>query len=109
MPTLSDNTVVAHPDTGAPTALLKGQEIPEWALAREGDEPALVGDHLIVGTAPTIAPNPPVDIDALPPTSGKGSGVEAWAKYADDHGIAYPDGAGRDEIIATVEAHKAEQ
>lgn len=45
--------------------------------------------------------------DPMPPTSGKGSGAEAWAKWADDHGIAYPDGASRDEIIAAVEAANA--
>lgn len=45
--------------------------------------------------------------DPMPPTSGKGSGVEAWAKWADDHGITYPDGANRDEIIAAVELANA--
>jgi len=97
MPTLSDNTVIAHPDTGAPVALLKGQEVPDWAEE-------LIGDHLIEGE-----PAPAEKADGTPPTSGKGSGLEAWQKHADDLGVPYADDAKREDIIAAVEAHKAEQ
>lgn len=99
MAILSDNTVLAHPETGVPVVLLKGEEVPDWATD-------LVGDHLIEGGAAEAQSE---DSDALPPTSGKGSGVEAWQKYADDKGVAYAEGASRDEIIAAVEARKAEQ
>lgn len=51
---------------------------------------------------------PPVDADEMPPTGGKGSGIEAWTAYADGKGIAYPEGANRDEVIAAVQAHNAE-
>ena len=40
MPTLTDTTVVRHPDTLAPVVLTAGAEVPEWASG-------LVGDHLI--------------------------------------------------------------
>jgi hypothetical protein len=103
MAKLSGNTIVAHPETAVPTVLLAGEQVPEWA---EG----LIGDHLIANATDEEdeqAPDP--DGDDLPPTSGKGSGVEAWAKYADTNGIAYPEGANRDEIIAAVQAHQDQQ
>lgn len=39
-----------------------------------------------------------------PPRAGKGSGHDAWAAYAAAKGVEVPEGAGRDEIIAAVEA-----
>lgn len=91
MAKLNDNTLVLR--AGSPVSLLKGSEVPDWAKDQ-------VGDHLLEGGAEETA-----DPDALPPTSGKGSGVQAWQEYADHKGIAYPEGATRDEIIAAVEAH----
>ncbi|HEY9265502.1 MAG TPA: hypothetical protein VIQ11_12950 [Mycobacterium sp.] len=99
MATLSGNTILAHPETGIPTVLLAGEDVPDWAEE-------LIGDHLIAKAAEM---GTDADGDELPPKSGKGSGVEAWATYADAKGIAYPEGANRDEIIAAVEAHQAEQ
>ena len=100
MGSLIGNTVLTHPETGTPVSLLKGQEIPDWA---EG----LVGDHLMVGNGSDAAATASgtVTPDQKPPTSGKGSGLEAWQKYATDNGIAYPEDANRDEIIAAVDAH----
>lgn len=116
MPTLNANTIVTHPKTGEPVVLLAGDEIPEWALepqGEKGDKPAIVGDHLIAGLQPADAPSdpadPPADVDEVPPASGKGSGIEAWQQYAQHKGIAYPEDATRDEIIAAVEAHRADQ
>lgn len=40
MPKLTDNTVVNDPETGLPTALLKGEDVPVWAVDQ-------VGDHLV--------------------------------------------------------------
>jgi hypothetical protein len=34
-----------------------------------------------------------------PPQSGKGSGVDAWAAYAAEQGVAVPEDAKRDEIV----------
>ena len=42
MAKLTDNTIVTHPDTGAPQVLQKGSDLPGWAAA-------LVGDHLLGG------------------------------------------------------------
>lgn len=99
MGSLAGNTVLTHPETGAPVSLLKGQEIPDWA-------DGLVGDHLIEGNDDDASSSEAtVTPDQKPPTSGKGSGLEAWQKYADDKGITYPEGANRDEVIAAVEAH----
>ena len=99
MGSLTGNTVLTHPETGVPVSLLKGQEIPDWA---EG----LVGDHLMEGSEDGASASGAVTPDQKPPTSGKGSGLEAWQKYADDKGIAYPEDANRDEIIAAVDAHQ---
>lgn len=94
MATLSGNTIVTHPETGAPTVLLEGEEIPDWA-------DGLIGDHLIEG-----AESQDGGVSGgQPPRAGKGSGLEAWQKFADDNQISYPEGASRDEIIAAVDAH----
>jgi hypothetical protein len=58
---------------------------------------------------PGTPPPPPPDVDELPPTSGKGSGIEAWQNYAQHKGIAYPQGASRDEIMAAVQAARPDQ
>lgn len=92
MAKLTGNTIVSHPETGVPTVLLKDSDVPDWA-------DGLIGDHLLEGGSEEV------DLDAVPPTSGKGSGVQAWQADADHKGIAYPEGASRDEIIAAVEAH----
>lgn len=39
-----------------------------------------------------------------PPRSGRGSGVEAWREFAEQHDIEVPAGATRDDIIAACEA-----
>ena len=44
------------------------------------------------------------DTPAEPPRSGKGSGVDEWRAYAAARGVEVPDGAGRDDIIAAIDA-----
>ncbi|RPK76620.1 hypothetical protein EES45_22945 [Streptomyces sp. ADI97-07] len=39
-----------------------------------------------------------------PPRSGRGSGIEAWREFAEQHDIEAPAGASRDDIIAACEA-----
>jgi hypothetical protein len=41
-----------------------------------------------------------------PPRAGKGSGTDAWLAYAKDQRIEVPEDAGRDDIIALVDARK---
>ncbi|MBF9135320.1 hypothetical protein I0C86_41455 [Plantactinospora sp. S1510] len=38
-----------------------------------------------------------------PPRVGRGSGIEAWASFAEANDVDVPDGASRDEIIAACE------
>ncbi|MFQ6851270.1 hypothetical protein K7395_24735 [Streptomyces filamentosus] len=42
--------------------------------------------------------------DGAPPRSGRGSGVEAWREFAEQHDVEVPAGATRDDIIAACEA-----
>lgn len=55
------------------------------------------------GTSPTSAPSAG-DTSGPPPKSGAGSGRDAWAEYATARGVAVPDGAGRDDIVAALDA-----
>jgi len=45
----------------------------------------------------------PETAPSAPPRNGAGSGLEAWKEYAGWAGVAIPDGATRDEVIATLE------
>lgn len=88
MPTLSGNTVVAHPKTGAPTVLLAGDEIPEWALSQEPGKPGLIGDHLIAETQPADPGDPGDPGDQAP----KGNATrDEWAAYATTKGAPEED------------------
>lgn len=42
--------------------------------------------------------------DDPPPRGGAGSGVGEWSSYAQSKGVAVPEGATRDEIIAALDA-----
>jgi hypothetical protein len=44
-----------------------------------------------------------------PPRAGKGSGTETWRAYAVSLGIDVPADKNRDEIVALVDAHRADQ
>lgn len=75
--------------TGEVRVFLAGEEVPGWAADRidpsffEGDADAAV---------------------EAPPRAGKGSGRDEWAAYAASLGVDVDDDAGRDDIIAAVEA-----
>jgi hypothetical protein len=77
------------------------EEVPGWAAAAITNPKAWA--------APPGAPAPQEDATpgappAPPPHTGAGSGRAPWAQYAAALGLTVPDGAGRDEIIALVEA-----
>jgi hypothetical protein len=74
MAKLNSNTVVTHPETGAPAVLLSGEDVPDWA---EG----LIGDHLIEDAD-----------EELEKPAGNAS-LEAWATY-----VLESDQASEDEI-----------
>jgi hypothetical protein len=44
------------------------------------------------------------DGSEAPPRTGRGSGADAWREYATGLGIEVPEDAGRDDIVALVEA-----
>ncbi|WP_405911362.1 hypothetical protein OG529_04390 [Streptomyces longwoodensis] len=39
-----------------------------------------------------------------PPRSGRGSGIEAWRAFAEEHGVGIDEGMTRDDVIAACEA-----
>lgn len=56
-----------------------------------------------------VNPDPEVLADGEliePPRSGRGSGADAWAEYADNLGLLVPESATRDDIIALVDESK---
>lgn len=74
MAKLTDNTVVAHPESGVAVQLAAGDELPKWAAS-------LVGDHLL--DEPAKAARKPSEPDgSLPPKSGNGSSAANWLAYA---------------------------
>ncbi|MFD0078229.1 hypothetical protein ACFVIY_38010 [Streptomyces sp. NPDC127166] len=42
------------------------------------------------------------DVEA-PPRSGRGSGIDAWRKFAEENGVEYDTHASREDIIAAAE------
>lgn len=72
-----------------------GDDVPDWAAKAI--------------TNPNAWEEAPVGIPAArtaggePPRAGKGSGRDAWAAYAAEHGVDVPEDASRDDIIAELE------
>ncbi|MFF9088648.1 hypothetical protein ACF1BE_19890 [Streptomyces sp. NPDC014991] len=42
--------------------------------------------------------------DEAPPRAGRGSGIDAWRKFAEQRGVEYDTNASREDIIAACEA-----
>lgn len=58
---------------------------------------------------PSANPEPnPAPAAEEPPRGGEGSGREAWAAYATAIGAAFNEDASREDVIAAVDAHKAQ-
>lgn len=90
MATVNANVIVANPETGERVFIAAGEEPP--AEVRD-----LLGDHLFDG-------GDGEDASEVPPQSGRGSGKDAWAAYAEAHGVTVDEDATRDQIIADLEA-----
>ena len=90
--------IVRHPDTTAPTALLVGQPVPEWAKDLVHPDDLDTGGAESASQEKAVAP-------AEPARAGRGSGLEAWAGYARGLGIEVPEDATRDDVIALVDQH----
>lgn len=100
---LTDEAGVVH-------SFLPGTNPPKWARDlilnpkawSDSDDGPTLND-----AEPTAAAEEPTDeseTSAIPPKSGKGSGVKAWRAYADTVGFETDDDITRDEIIAALEA-----
>lgn len=83
--------VHVNDDEGRDHVFFPGEKVPEWAAKQ-------MGDHCWVDDGDSTS-----EVE-VPPKSGKGSGLAAWAKYADAHGVAVEDDDTRDDIIAQLVA-----
>lgn len=77
------------------------------AYGPDDDVPAEVakriGDHAWADVdKPSGAPTPTGE-DA-PPRSGRGSGIDAWLAFAEQHGVGTDSDMSRDDVIAACEA-----
>lgn len=103
--------VVAIAEDGSQQAGTFGpaDDLPGWAAA------AITNPDVWDGEPPAAEPAPPApggDGELVePPRSGKGSGVEAWRKYAEDLGWfeSIPAEASRDDIIAAVDKERTKR
>jgi hypothetical protein len=84
-----------HGDTGSQVFEI-GDLVPAEVVAR-------CGTHLFEAASDDEGQ------DDEPPRSGAGSGTSAWRTHAESLGLTVPDGAGRDEIVALVDQHRAAQ
>lgn len=87
--------VPIHNSDGTTSWFGPGDDVPDWAAAQ-------IGDHAF--EAEDVADVPQVAEVPVPPHSGKGSGVAAWATYAAAHGIEFDDDASKEDIIAALVA-----
>jgi hypothetical protein len=79
-------------DQGANHVFGPDDEVPGWA------EKAITNPK-----AWADAPAGPAMGDGEPPRAGRGSGRDAWAAYAANHGVDVPEDMTRDDIIAELE------
>lgn len=87
----SDFAVYVTDKKGKQHCLLPGDEIPAWAGKQ-------ITNPYVLGVDPDAEDDEP-GTDGPPPQSGRGSGADKWAAYAEAHGVD-ADGKDRDEIIA---------
>ncbi|MFB6875672.1 hypothetical protein [Streptomyces sp. NPDC056323] len=85
-----------------------GDEIPAAALRQIGDhawQDSVQGEHgpETVAFDDQGGAGSGGDVEA-PPRSGRGSGVEAWRQFAEQHDVEVAPDASREDIIAACEA-----
>lgn len=103
-------TVHVYDDDGRAHAFAPGVPVPDWATQKitNPDVWAVPPDHLgeAIPDGDSAGPSsavPDVGDAGPPPMSGKGSGRDAWARYAAAHDVELPEGAGRDHIVAVLQ------
>lgn len=88
-------------ERGTSAAFGPDDEVPEWAARK-------MGAHCFEGGVHPLGAEAEQDDDGdaagPPPKAGRGSSAAAWADYAKAHDVDVPDDAGRDEIIAALQA-----
>lgn len=90
--------ILPDPEGGHPRVFSPGDDVPEWAADRITNPAAWASDDP-ESTQPVGSERPPM--------SGKGSGRNAWAAYAETIGVAVDADMTREDIAAAVE--EAEQ
>ncbi|MGW2742370.1 hypothetical protein [Streptomyces sp. NPDC001450] len=77
------------------------------AYGPDSDVPAdvakRIGDHAWTSAADSSAEAPTGEGEA-PPRSGRGSGIEAWRTFAEQHGVGVDSDMSREDIIAACES-----
>lgn len=119
---LAHAVILRRPDTIETAAFRAGEEVPEWAEALITNPEAWADDADASGSAESEADDAgeeigaaestdekPADDEAaqavaVPPLSGKGSGIEAWRAYALANGLEADEEATRQEIIDGLKA-----
>lgn len=91
----SEYTVHLHQD-GVLHSFEPGDEFPSWA-AKLVHNPLVTGHKSDSGDAG--GGNPAPASDGVPPQAGAGSGRDAWADYAEQHGVDVDEDWKRDQII----------
>ena len=75
-----------------------------------GPGQAVAPEHEKLITSEDVWAQKPETVDVQePPRRGPGSGEEAWRKYATRIGVTFPEDANKGDILALVDAHKADQ
>lgn len=108
MPKLTTHVhVVERDDKGNTTRAQTfgpSDDVPDWAVA------AITNPDVWDGDPPSRTATAAQQVTGLlpmPPKAGPGSGVDAWRAYAQQEKVTVPDGAGRDEIVAAIEAARS--
>jgi hypothetical protein len=103
---LAASTVVTNPETGAPTVIEAGAEVPDWA---EG----LLEDHLFEADTPReVAEEADVDDNAKPAVASGGGGWddcgggEPDAVEPADAGVGFATAPGPDTVAAPVDEER---
>lgn len=94
-------TVYLQDEEGVVRGFGPGDIVPDWVAEQITNPDVWVDDD----PASPTAVEDDGDDTGPPPKTGKGSGVQAWREYAGTIGVAVPEDATRDDIIAAVEAH----
>lgn len=99
-------TVHVVDQEGRTRAFGPGEDLPDWAAGQitnpdvwEGELPPHLDENGEPQPRVAASAAPPAQLQE-PPRAGKGSGREAWAAYAAQHGVEVDNDASRDDIVA---------